>query len=314
MGNKDRAVKNLENIASVFADIINGFIFNGEDIVAPEELIDVIPRHIVKPDNDGSFKEQERDAIKSWNKTGITFALLGLENQTAIEKIMPLRIISYDGANYLDQVSNIHKIARKNTARKNDGLDPLPTPLVYPVVTLVLYFGITPWNSHKELRDCFEVDIDPRLEQFISNYKITVFEIAYLSDEDIDRFKGDFRIVAEFITQKRKLKDGLISEITLSEQIIENAEELLDLISAITGTPEYKNYLVDPSTGKEIRTMCEVMELMKREGEAKGYAKFQEKMALLVAKMNEAGEVVNIQTLTNPVEFEKYCKKYEIEG
>ena len=37
--------------------------------------------------------------------------------------------------------------------------------------------------------------------------KINVFEIAWLTDEQISMFKSDFRIVVDFFVRKRKNKD-----------------------------------------------------------------------------------------------------------
>lgn len=49
-------------------------------------------------------------------------ACIGVENQTAIDPFMPLRVIGYDGAEYRSQYGA--------------GSDK------YPVVTFVLYFGL----------------------------------------------------------------------------------------------------------------------------------------------------------------------------
>ena len=51
-------------------------------------------------------------------------SLIGFENQTEADRDMPLRVLGYDGADYRNQLS------------AKGGL--------YPVVTLVLYFGESP--------------------------------------------------------------------------------------------------------------------------------------------------------------------------
>ena len=45
------------------------------------------------------------------------------------------------------------------------------------------------------------------MEKYINDYKIQIFEVAWLTEEEIERFQSDFRIVANFFTQKRKNKD-----------------------------------------------------------------------------------------------------------
>ena len=83
-GEERHCGETLEDFADVFADIINVLIFNGCQTVNPEELVDILPRSIYKAD--GKIYEQERDAAKQWKAGEVTFALLGLENQSEREK------------------------------------------------------------------------------------------------------------------------------------------------------------------------------------------------------------------------------------
>ena len=72
----------------------------------------------------------------------------------------------------------------------------------YPVVTLVLYFGTdTKWTAPKSLCKCFVVPEE--LKPFVSDYKINVFDIAWLSDKTIEMFKSDFKFVAQYFQTKR---------------------------------------------------------------------------------------------------------------
>ena len=42
------------------------------------------------------------------------------------------------------------------------------------------------------------------LESYFNEYKINVFEVAWLTDDEISRFTSDFRIIADFFVQNRK--------------------------------------------------------------------------------------------------------------
>ena len=44
MGERDHAEKELEMYEDVFADIVNVLLFNGEEIIEPENLSDAEPR------------------------------------------------------------------------------------------------------------------------------------------------------------------------------------------------------------------------------------------------------------------------------
>ena len=186
MGEKDATEKTLESYADVFADIVNVLLFDGRRIIDPEDLRDALPRSIYKAD--GKLHEQERDTAKFWLSGQIRIALLGLENQTEIEEDMALRVISYDGAAYRDQMN------RDQTGKPKER---------YPVVTLVLYFGYQKhWDKPLNLKGRF--NIPKELDPYVNDYHVNLFEIAWLPDETIAMFQSDFRFVSDYFSQKRK--------------------------------------------------------------------------------------------------------------
>lgn len=121
MGQKDISEKILEDYNDVFSDILNVLLFNGIRRVKPETLRNTSVHSMYKADST-KLHEQERDISKIWEEYHIKLAMCGIENQTEIEEMMPLRIIGYDGASYRSQL-----------------LDKKVQPI--PVVTIVLYFG-----------------------------------------------------------------------------------------------------------------------------------------------------------------------------
>lgn len=62
MGDKDRTEKQLEDYADVFADIVNGLLFEGDQVIRPEQLVDALPRSVYKADD--RLHDQERDTAK----------------------------------------------------------------------------------------------------------------------------------------------------------------------------------------------------------------------------------------------------------
>jgi uncharacterized protein YcsI (UPF0317 family) len=113
MAEKDITEKKLEDFTDVFADIVNVLLFHGEERIDRHHLRTALPRSIYKIE--GHISEQERDTAKYWRDDDICFALVGLENQSSIEKEMPLRVISYDGADYRAQIRRRDEIKQKNT-------------------------------------------------------------------------------------------------------------------------------------------------------------------------------------------------------
>ena len=98
MAEKDITQKVLEQYNDVFMDIVNVLLFNGEMVVRADDLIDLPTSSSKKIGRKINY--QDRDVAKYWQGNKINIAMFGLENQTDPDKLMPLRVISYDGAEY----------------------------------------------------------------------------------------------------------------------------------------------------------------------------------------------------------------------
>ena len=247
MAEKDVTEKTLEAYNDVFADIVNGLLFKGEQVIQEQTLTDAQPFSMYK--TDGKVHEQERDVAKYWNsssesKINVRVAFLGFENQTKYEKDMPLRVIGYDGAAYRAELS------------QNDR---------YPVITLVLYFGDEPWERNRTLYDV--IDVPEVFRPFVSDYKINVFEISHLPEESIEYFHSDFRIVADYFVHRRKDPDYRPKDPARFKHV----DEVLKLMAALTGDERFIEILV--GEGGKPKDMCEVLDRAEARGEARGVDK-----------------------------------------
>ena len=244
MGQKDTTEKLLMDYNDVFADIVNGLLCKGEQVVQPCDL--VMSQPISQYKADGKIHEMERDVCKYWKPGNVRIALYGLENQTRVENFMPFQIIGYDGSAYRAQL-----LEKKET--------------VVPVVTMVLYFGTeTRWNKPTNIKAL--MDIPRWLDPYVTDYKINVFEIAWLSEKELDQFQSDFRIIARFFVEKRK-NPNYIPEDPME---IEHVDEFLKLMAVLTGDNRYVDIL--RFDGKEIVSMCDVAARLENIGLQKGRA------------------------------------------
>ena len=97
------------------------------------------------------------------------------------------------------------------------------------------------------------INIPEAIKPYVSNVKINVFEIAYLSDEQLSCFHSDFRIVADYFVQMQRNGDYVPSK----EQI-RHVEAVLQLLRVMTGDATYEDYLNSEdglTTKGDIRTM-----------------------------------------------------------
>ncbi|MGN0361412.1 MAG: Rpn family recombination-promoting nuclease/putative transposase [Bilifractor sp.] len=245
---KDLSEKILEHYNDVFADIVNGVIFEGRNVVKPEELQDTSLESMYRSIENGDIRGQERDVAKIWTRNDIRIALCGLENQTKPEKYMPMRIMGYEGVSYRDMLNK-------------------KPPVVYPVVSLVLYFGEQRWAAPKTVQDVLKQEpvYPDELFSYMNDSKANVCEVSFFSDEEISRFHSDFRVVANFFAQKRRNPQYIPGDKTE----LQHVKEVLGLLSAVTGDIRYQEIRVD-SKGREVHTMCDVAQRLEDRGKAFG--------------------------------------------
>ena len=291
MAEKDITEKNLEALNDVFADIVNVLLFKGEQVINEKDLEADTTKSMFKAD--GKIHEQERDVSKFWKNGEIRISILGIENQTAQDSDMPLRVISYDGASYKQQL-----LDKKQKKR-------------YPVATLVLYFGTEEkWSKAKHLYDCFEVP--EKLKSFVNDYKINVFNIAFLSPKTIAMFKSDFKIIAEYFRAKR-----LNQKYKGSKEKLKHANETLKMFSALTGDDSFEKVYNEGNFKKGGITMCDVVERIRNdgrtEGRIEGRTEEQERIIMNLIESN-AGTIEQIATWVKlPVkEVQKIARKVPV--
>ncbi|MCD7745603.1 MAG: Rpn family recombination-promoting nuclease/putative transposase [Lachnospiraceae bacterium] len=224
MAEKDITEKLLEDYPDVFADIVNVLVYDGEDKVNAADL--EVTGAVSQYKAANVIHGQERDIAKYWKKGNVRISLVGLENQTSRDPDIALRVMGYDGAAYRDEL--------------NQGEER------YPVVTLVLYFGTEQHWGQKSRSLCSVVgSSDEKLARFINDYRANIFEIAWLDDKTVAKFKSDFRIVADYFVQMRKKHDYVPST-----EVMKHVDEVLNLMAAVSGDRRFEIVQNEPAERK----------------------------------------------------------------
>jgi hypothetical protein len=213
-------------------------------------------------------------------------ACIGFENQTASDPDMPLRVMGYDGAEYRAQL-----LGDNDTGSR------------YPVVTLVLYFGHEkPWSGPLSLKE--RLNVPKEFEPYVNDYKINLFQIAYLTREQVELFQSDFKVVAVYFVQKRENGDYVPSS-----QDLTHVQETLQLLSIMTNDNRFEEAYNTNTDGQKggPRNMCDVLDKVENRGIEKGIAKGVAKgkaegeiegknqMALLVKKLLNQGRIDDVK-------------------
>ena len=262
MADKDIAEKILEDYPDVFADIVNGFLFNGNVVVKPEELEDMQLRSAYRAEM--KLHDMERDVAKRWKKNGIRIACVGFENQTAPDSRMVLRVLGYDGSEYRTQCLK-------------ENLDNPP----YPVITIVLYFGYEQrWTAAKSLYEA--VRVPDELKPFVTDVKLNVFEVAWLTDEQVAKFQSDFRIVADYFVQKRKT--GTYEG---SKDTMRHVYEVLQLLSVMEHDDHFEQVYLEKAGKGGIKNMASIFDDYIKKGAERKEAEVNERVATEMLKDGE---------------------------
>lgn len=304
MAEKDVAEKTFIALNDVFADIFNGLLFQGRQVMSADSLEEAAVFSQYRAE-DTRLHEQERDTHKLWHGHGINLVLAGIENQTQPDKDMPFRVFSYDGASYRSQLLKTQEIMVDGKVRQ------VPVKERYPVITIVLYFGKELWKYPKNLCGCFYPELPQTeamqvLKQYIQDYKIHVFDIPRLTPEQVKRFRSDFRIVADYFIHAFSDKNYVPDN-----AVITHVDEFLKLMNILTGDNRYAE-IATTFTAEEKEEgikMCEVLDFREARGEARG----TERMSRLVARLLEECKYDVIKLVTSDDEVrEQYYTLYNI--
>lgn len=253
MGKKDIGEKRLEDYADVFADIVNVLAFHGERLLDEEHIVSGPTESLYNSEN-GDLRSQFRDVLKYDMRGKTVISIIGLENQSNVDRDMIFRVMKYNAASYQSQIDKGEPCRR-------------------PVFTLVLYFGITPWSGPKTIMDALKVDdivYGRYAGELVMDGTLNVYEIAFLPKEVRGKFTSDFRIVADYFCAVREGKE---EEFRKDKRAFKHVKELLEFFRIFTGDRRYTAYeseIEDKVKKGEAISMCTMMDSAVMEGIMKG--------------------------------------------
>ena len=282
MMGKDLPAKNLLNCPDVFADITNVNLFDGEDLLQPEEL-SVMPTELVYKDNYGTMRHHYLDTRMKAEEHQTDIAVFCIENQSGVSNIMPVRDMGYLYSNYSEQIREVQrKDGKKKEFPVTEGID--RDQKLIPVISLVLYYGQEPWNGPEKLSDLLSVpeDWQEKLEPLITDHPVRIIHLAAQDEETRAKYKSDFRHIADYLACAGDREESW-QYISDESREICHPEEYLDMMAAFSNDARFARIkatvLSKRNEGEGRVTMFSIVDELENIGRQKGVKEGMEKGA-----------------------------------
>ena len=239
MGAIDAEAKEYLSNPGRFADVFNFWLYNGREVIRPENLKELDTTAIALPyGTEGHEPVQKfRDVLKLYaakRDERMVYMVLGLEEQTRTHYAMPVRGMIYDAMNYAKQVTATaaaHRRANDKLAGdeylsgfgKDDRL--------MPVMTLTLSLSPDPWDGPMSLHDMLEIE-DRGLLEFIPDYRLNLLTPQQIAEGDFGKFRSEVGLLMQCIKHR---KDKNMDWMEGNEQFRSVSRSTASLINAVTG-------------------------------------------------------------------------------
>ena len=290
MGKKDIGLKSYLQNTVRYADLWNGAVFQGKQMVKAEELQEITPVHS-KSDHEAVL-ERTGDLVMKQNHEGQRFVILALENQAEIDYGMPVRIMLQEALEYDRQLKVIkqrneqeYKELCENNASvskaefyKNSGeylYRVRKEDRLFPVMTLVVYWGENDWQGAKSLHEMINFGsadslMGKELKRMIPEYPL---HFLNLSDfRHFEYFKTELRPLFEMF-QRRNNKEEFIRYIKMNEGHWNMDDESLYVLGQLTDSKDIRDLIRQKNRKKgRNKGMCKAIEDLKNDAKAEGKA------------------------------------------
>lgn len=284
-----------------FADVINGVCFYGQQVVRPESLKDrdsqYEPVKVSEESTDKEDyawqKEKYRDVVKKWAH-GVTYVILGTEPQEKIDYAIAVRLLLYDVADYERQRAEISKEVRKMKGISEEeylsGF--LRTSKLSPMLTIILYSGLKPWDGPRSLHDMLDLaGLPEEIKSLIPDYKLNIVELRMFEDTSV--FKTDLKHIIDFIKISNNREEML--KLVNGEAYFKNMNpKAYDVIAEYANLKDLENVELEGEKGMETKNLCKAIEDLMQMSEKKGIAEAIKKMLSKGKTPQEISDLLDI--------------------
>lgn len=261
MGNVDNEANDYLSDPVRFADVVNNGFFDGNPVIDPSKLTEL---DRVSRDIPGMYKIRD---IKKMYKDEAVILIIGVESQTNVHYAMPLRNLIYDAQAYEGQRK---KIAKQHKDDKDLNGDEWLSQFskddkLVPVITLVVYYGLDPWDGPRTLHEMLAVSDELKVYMpLMMNYRLNLLEVMKI--KDLDAYGDDLKMVFGFIKYQED-KKALQTFVDQNKDLFTSVPpDTYRAIRAMANTNEITDYIIQNKDEKEVINMCGALQGIREEG------------------------------------------------
>lgn len=276
MGKTSVVVNDFVRNKRRFADVFNGFCFDGENVIRPEDLEEGSEQYMLEQGSDESPDEAERIRdVKMRLKTGGVLRILAIENQDYVDYAMPFRCMEYDCLEYGRQLQELkgENEHRKTLKGSNEWLSGIrKTDRFNPIYTVCLYHGEDEWDGPRTLREMMDFGEDTDgMSSLFEDYSMRLFCVNEY--DNFDMFHTEVRDVFRALNY-RKDKVGmqrLMEEDEAYHHLDRDSVRVLSILLKQPGIWEEREKYMSKNGEQEEYDMCLALRELKEDGKNEGF-------------------------------------------
>lgn len=270
MGKKDEYQFDYLDDNHRFADQVNGALFQGRQVVKPEELEPADAQFVYLGKEAGARKNFRAIVDRACMWKGRLFHILAVENQTFVDYHMVLRNMLTESLSYQRQWKQ-KKLAHEKEHDLCIGTDEFFSGMTrdekfIPIITLVVYCGTQhPWDGARCLHELLE--IDEEMKEFVTNYRLNLYDCH--EHDTFEEYHTGLRQLFEVVRycgDKEKLKQVMDTDKESYRQIDSDTRELIEVVVKVKIKEDYESM----ENGEKKYDMCKAFVDMKLEGVEEG--------------------------------------------
>ena len=282
MGQKDLYQSDFYEDKNRFADVFNGVLFDGREVMKPEEL-ETEDSVMASYRGKNNGKKIICDKVRKWK--GRYVSIMVLENQSYVDYRMVLRVMESEVIGYDKQRKEAN---RRNLERgiKLTG-DEYPSGMkkgqkFNPIITLVIYLGKEKlWDGARSLYEMLEMDEE--VKPFVNDFRLNLFD--YHSWKDFSRFKTANRLLFEALSSGnsvKRMKETLQNNPDFGKLDMESAKAISGMLGVKINIEKIKS---EDEEGRVVYNMCKAFDDHKEEGRREGKREGELEMVQMIKNL-----------------------------